>query len=56
MLRYRRAARAADIVHFQWLAVQQLDGLLLPGRRPASGAPRPWALPASGARRAARGC
>ena len=31
MLRYRRAARArADVVHFQWLTVQQLDGLLLP--------------------------
>ena len=33
MLRYRRAARAADVVHFQWLTVQQLDGHLLPGRR-----------------------
>jgi glycosyltransferase involved in cell wall biosynthesis len=31
MLRYRRAARAADVVHFQWLTVQHLDGLLLPG-------------------------
>ncbi len=30
MLRYRHAARAADVVHFQWLALQQLDGLLLP--------------------------
>ncbi len=30
MLRYKRAAAAADIVHFQWLAVQQLDGMLLP--------------------------
>jgi glycosyltransferase involved in cell wall biosynthesis len=34
MLRYRRAARAADVVHFQWLAVQQLDGPLLPSRQP----------------------
>ena len=34
MLRYRRAARAAEVVHFQWLAVQQLDGRLLPGGRP----------------------
>ncbi len=34
MLRYRRAARAADVVHFQWLAVQQLDGHLLPRGRP----------------------
>jgi glycosyltransferase involved in cell wall biosynthesis len=30
MLRYRRAAAAADVVHFQWLTVQQLDGRLLP--------------------------
>ncbi len=34
MLRYRAAARAADVVHFQWLAVQQLDWALLPGGRP----------------------
>ena len=34
MLRYKRAARAADIVHFQWLSVQQLDGRLLPRSRP----------------------
>jgi glycosyltransferase involved in cell wall biosynthesis len=34
MLRYRRAAQRADIVHFQWLAVQQLDGPLLPHGRP----------------------
>jgi glycosyltransferase involved in cell wall biosynthesis len=30
MLRYRRAARAADVVHFQWLPVQQIDVHLLP--------------------------
>jgi glycosyltransferase involved in cell wall biosynthesis len=35
MLRYRRAARAADVVHFQWVAVQQLDRHLLPGGRAA---------------------
>jgi glycosyltransferase involved in cell wall biosynthesis len=34
MLRYRAAAREADVVHFQWLAVQHLDGYLLPGKRP----------------------
>ncbi len=34
MLRYRRAAAAADVVHFQWLTVQHLDGLLLPRGRP----------------------
>ena len=33
MLRYRRRAAAADVVHFQWLTVQHIDGLLLP-RRP----------------------
>jgi len=30
MLRYRRLARTADVVHFQWLSVQQLDAHLLP--------------------------
>lgn len=34
MLSYTRAARMADVVHFQWLAVQQLDGPLLPRGRP----------------------
>jgi len=33
MLGYRRAAARADVVHFQWLAVQWLDPWLLP-RRP----------------------
>jgi glycosyltransferase involved in cell wall biosynthesis len=32
MLRYRRLARAADVVHFQWLDVQWLDRRLLPTR------------------------
>lgn len=34
MLRLRAATRHADIVHFQWLAVPQLDVALLPPRRP----------------------
>ena len=34
MLRYRRAARAADVVHFQWLAVQHLDGAAAARARP----------------------
>jgi len=35
MLRYRElAARTADVVHFQWLPVQHLDGRLLPRDRP----------------------
>lgn len=34
MLRYRRSSRSAEIVHFQWLTVQHLDGHLLPRGRP----------------------
>jgi len=34
MLSYRRASRSAQLVHFQWLALQQLDGMLLPRGRP----------------------
>jgi glycosyltransferase involved in cell wall biosynthesis len=34
MLRYRSHARAADVVHYQWLAVEPLDTLLLPPKRP----------------------
>jgi glycosyltransferase involved in cell wall biosynthesis len=41
MLRYRRLAREADVVHFQWLTVQQLDVHLLPRRAPAPAEPRP---------------
>lgn len=41
MLRYRRAARAAEVVHFQWLTVQPLDVHLLPQRRAAAAGPRP---------------
>jgi glycosyltransferase involved in cell wall biosynthesis len=33
MLRYRRVATAADVVHFQWLTLQWVDRRLLP-RRP----------------------
>jgi glycosyltransferase involved in cell wall biosynthesis len=46
MLRYRRAARSAQVVHFQWLALQQLDGLLLPSNRARGGARRPLVLTA----------
>jgi glycosyltransferase involved in cell wall biosynthesis len=46
MLRYRRQARAADVVHFQWLTVQHLDGHLLPSRRSPAGARRPLVLTA----------
>jgi glycosyltransferase involved in cell wall biosynthesis len=34
MLRYRGAARSADVVHFQWLTVQPLDMHLLPPVHP----------------------
>jgi glycosyltransferase involved in cell wall biosynthesis len=46
MLRYRRAARSADVVHFQWLPVQHLDGHLLPARRTGDGRRRPLVLTA----------
>ncbi len=46
MLRYRRTARAAEVVHFQWLTVQYLDGMLLPSRRAPGGARRPLVLTA----------
>jgi len=32
MVRYRAVARSADVVHFQWLAVQAVDRYLLPDR------------------------
>ena len=34
MLRYRSRARAADIVHYQWLSVEAIDWLLLAPARP----------------------
>ncbi|HYM45781.1 MAG TPA: glycosyltransferase family 4 protein [Solirubrobacteraceae bacterium] len=46
MLRYRRLAREAEVVHFQWLPVQHLDAHLLPPRRSAAGARRPLVLTA----------
>ncbi len=41
MVRYRRAALAADVVHFQWLTVQPLDVHLLPRRRAGTMGSRP---------------
>jgi glycosyltransferase involved in cell wall biosynthesis len=46
MLRYRARARSADVVHFQWLTVQHVDGRLLPARRTPAGARRPLVLTA----------
>jgi glycosyltransferase involved in cell wall biosynthesis len=34
MLRYRRSAGKADVVHFQWLSIQALDARLLPDGHP----------------------
>ncbi len=34
MLRYRSHAREADVRHYQWLALEALDALLLPPARP----------------------
>jgi glycosyltransferase involved in cell wall biosynthesis len=34
MLRYRRHARQADVVHWQWLSVQPVDAYLLPRKQP----------------------
>jgi glycosyltransferase involved in cell wall biosynthesis len=41
MLRYRRAGRTSDVVHFQWLTVQPLDVHLLPRRRSGASGGRP---------------
>jgi glycosyltransferase involved in cell wall biosynthesis len=46
MLRYRVAARAADVVHFQWLTVQHLDGSRRPAGRSPAGERRPLILTA----------
>ena len=60
MLRYRHgAARAADVVHFQWLSVQWLDRWLLPrapdrAHRPRSAAARAAAGPGGSAAAAVR--
>jgi glycosyltransferase involved in cell wall biosynthesis len=34
MLRYRAVSERADLVHWQWLSVEQVDALLLPPKRP----------------------
>jgi glycosyltransferase involved in cell wall biosynthesis len=46
MLRYRRHAHGADVVHFQWLSVQHLDRSLLPTRHKEGGGRRPLVLTA----------
>ncbi len=46
MLRYRTRARAADVVHFQWLALQHVDRYLLPARGAAASRRPPLVLTA----------
>jgi glycosyltransferase involved in cell wall biosynthesis len=49
MLRYRRHAEAADLVHFMWLPVPSLDRHLLPPKRPRVFTMH-WRLPEAGSR------
>src|SRR5215207_7228845 len=49
MLAYRRAAEAADLVHFMWLPVPSLDRRLLPPKRPRVFTMH-WRLPEAGTR------
>jgi glycosyltransferase involved in cell wall biosynthesis len=46
MLRYRARARAADVVHFQWVALQHVDRHLLPARAAGASRRRPLVLTA----------
>ncbi len=46
MLRYRRVASSADVVHFQWLPVQYIDRYLLPAGHSTRGTRRPLVLTA----------
>ena len=49
MLRYRRVAEGADVVHYQWLPLPALDRRLLAPRRPRVYTMH-WRLPESGTR------
>jgi glycosyltransferase involved in cell wall biosynthesis len=49
MLRYRRHAESADLVHFMWLPVPALDRRLLPRKRPRVFTMH-WRLPEKGSR------
>jgi glycosyltransferase involved in cell wall biosynthesis len=47
MLRYRREAAAADLVHYMWLPIPRLDRRLLPAKRPRVFTMH-WRLPPAG--------
>jgi len=49
MLRYRRVAQRADLVHYMWLPLPALDRHLLPARRPRVYTMH-WRLPEKGTR------
>jgi glycosyltransferase involved in cell wall biosynthesis len=49
MLRYRRVAERADLVHYQWLSIPALDRHLLAAKRPRVYTMH-WRLPESGTR------
>jgi glycosyltransferase involved in cell wall biosynthesis len=49
MLRYRRAADGADLIHYQWLPIPTLDRRLLPPKRPRVYTMH-WRLPPAGSR------
>jgi len=49
MIGYRRAASAADVVHYQWLPLLRLDRLLLPPAHPRVFTMH-WRLPPAGSR------
>jgi glycosyltransferase involved in cell wall biosynthesis len=49
MLRYRRVAEAADVIHYQWLPIPALDRRLLAPRRPRVYTMH-WRLPKAGTR------
>src|SRR5512132_3417482 len=49
MLRYRRVAEAADLVHYMWLPIPALDRRLLPPKRPRVYTMH-WRLPEAGTR------
>jgi glycosyltransferase involved in cell wall biosynthesis len=49
MLRYRREAESADVVHYMWLPVPNLDRRLLPTKRPRVFTMH-WRLPEPGTR------
>src|SRR5258708_33091178 len=51
MLRYRRVAAAADLVHYQWLPIPALDRYLLAPKRPRVYTMH-WRLPPTRARSA----